>query len=143
METIARFADVAAAEVARGFLASAGIDAFVADAHIARLDWRWICALGGVRLQVPEEQAADAVLLLEGHGVANLEEPAPEADAAERCPFCMSMSIRHDDPRKLKALSMLINPLVFLVVPILLATRGRLRCASCRKAWRPASRRMD
>jgi hypothetical protein len=67
--TIRQFGDQSDALLAQGFLTAAGIESFLTDANIARLDWP---LSRGLRLQV---RAADAETALE-----LLDEPPPEDD---------------------------------------------------------------
>ncbi len=60
--TIRQFGDMAEALLAKGCLESAGIEAFLADANIARLEWP---VSRGMRLQVNADDAEAANTLLE------------------------------------------------------------------------------
>ncbi len=61
-QTIRQFGDMAEALLAQGCLESAGIEAFLADANIARLEWP---VSRGMRLQVNADDAEAATRLLE------------------------------------------------------------------------------
>ncbi len=61
---IARFPDLYEAELAAAFLQSHAIDAVVADRHLSTIDPLMQRALGGLRLMVPDRQAAEATSLL-------------------------------------------------------------------------------
>jgi hypothetical protein len=52
--------------VAKSILDSAGIESFLGDQNIIRMDWFLSNALGGVKLRVREEDAAAAAALLDG-----------------------------------------------------------------------------
>ena len=60
--TIRQFGDMAEALLAKGCLESAGIDAFLADANITRMEWP---ISRGLRLQVLAEDAEAATELLQ------------------------------------------------------------------------------
>jgi Putative prokaryotic signal transducing protein len=60
--TIREFGEMSEALLAQGCLQSAGIESFLADANIARLEWRIV---RGVRLQVDAVDAETAVSLLQ------------------------------------------------------------------------------
>jgi hypothetical protein len=62
--TIARFSFPFEAQIAKSKLEAMGIPAFVADEHTINMDWLYSNAMGGVRLQVLQEQAAAAIELL-------------------------------------------------------------------------------
>jgi hypothetical protein len=68
--TIRQFGDMTEALLAEGCLESAGIECFLADANIARMDWP---LSRGVRLQVNTDDAEAATALL--------EQLAPEASS--------------------------------------------------------------
>jgi hypothetical protein len=59
--TIRKFGNMSEALLAQGCLASAGIESFLADTNIARLEWP---ISRGMRLQVKPEDAKDAEELL-------------------------------------------------------------------------------
>jgi Putative prokaryotic signal transducing protein len=62
MVTIRRFGDMSEALLAKGCLDSAGIECFLADTNIARLEWP---LTRGMRLQVNDDDAETAIALLE------------------------------------------------------------------------------
>ena len=62
MVTIRQFADMSEALLAKGCLESAGIECFLADANITRMEWP---LSRGMRLQVSPEDAETAIALLE------------------------------------------------------------------------------
>jgi len=66
--TIRQFGDMSEALLAKGCLESAGIECFLADANMARLDWPVI----GTRLQVSADDAETAVAMLEQSGTGDL-----------------------------------------------------------------------
>ena len=60
--TIRHFGDMSEALMAKGCLESAGIDCFLADANITRLEWP---LSRGLRLQVSPADAESAIAFLE------------------------------------------------------------------------------
>ena len=60
--TIRHFGDMSEALLAKGCLESAGIECFLADLNVARLEWP---LSRGMRLQVSQEDAETAIALLE------------------------------------------------------------------------------
>jgi hypothetical protein len=60
--TIRRFGDMSEALLAKGCLDSAGIECFLADTNIARLEWP---LTRGMRLQVTADDAETAMAILE------------------------------------------------------------------------------
>jgi hypothetical protein len=57
---VARYHDPIEAHIARGLLASEGIEAHVGDDQIALANWEWRLATGGTKLRVPNAQAERA-----------------------------------------------------------------------------------
>lgn len=59
-----RFRDIPEALLAKGKLASAGVECFLADENMVRMDWFYSNLVGGVKLMVDAEQFAEASRLL-------------------------------------------------------------------------------
>jgi hypothetical protein len=74
---IRTFWNLLEAELAKGFLESAGIEAFLFDDNMVRLDWFNANALGGVKLRVDADKVAEANRILEENVSA---EPPPEEE---------------------------------------------------------------
>jgi len=70
MVTIAKYRDLPEALLAQGNLNSSGIETVLLDENLVRLDWLWSNAVGGIKLQVKSEDAAEATEIL--------NEPIPE-----------------------------------------------------------------
>jgi hypothetical protein len=64
LTTIAAYTFPYEAQIARAKLDSEGIPAFVADEQTINMQWLYSNALGGVRLQVPEQFAQQALDIL-------------------------------------------------------------------------------
>lgn len=95
LHTVARFHDPIEAHIACGRLRAEGIDAHVADDQLAVANWEWRLAVGGVRVQVAEddiELARRVLKELDSGGFAL--EPDPLPDAAELPPYRESWSSR-------------------------------------------------
>jgi hypothetical protein len=60
-----RYRDMPAAFVERSALESAGIQCFLQDDNVVRMDWLWSNALGGIKLLVREKDAPDAAKVLD------------------------------------------------------------------------------
>ena len=65
LTTVAAFDIPAKAELARNALTAAGIQAVIADSEIVAMDWLISNAVGGVKVQVWEEDAERAAAVLE------------------------------------------------------------------------------
>ncbi|MGH8031132.1 MAG: DUF2007 domain-containing protein [Luteimonas sp.] len=62
--TVAHFTDPIEAHLARGLLASEGIDAHLGDEHLAQANWEWRLAVGGIKLRVADRHAERARAVL-------------------------------------------------------------------------------
>ena len=67
------------AELAKGLLAAAGIDAFLFDDNMVRLDWFNANALGGVKLRVDADMVGEANRVLEEN--VSADAPSEEDDS--------------------------------------------------------------
>lgn len=59
-----RYRDVPAAFVEKSALENAGIECFLQDDNVVRLDWFWSNAMGGIKLIVRESEAEEASKIL-------------------------------------------------------------------------------
>lgn len=64
MITIATFDTMPDAHIALGRLHAEGIEAHLADQHLVQTDWLYAIAVGGIKLQVAEEDAPRARAIL-------------------------------------------------------------------------------
>ena len=71
--TIRQFRDMPEALLAKSVLDSAGIECFLGDDNLIRMDWLWSNLLGGIKLRVRQEDALVAAHLLEGDGPPEVE----------------------------------------------------------------------
>lgn len=124
MKTIATFSKAEEAHLLRMRLEAGGIPAYLLDENIVQVNWLYSNAIGGVRVQVAEEDVAKALELMNEAG-------APLDDAvAIPCPYCHSEETELDElPRRLSFLSLLLVGFPILV------TRHGYRCRSCGKHW--------
>ena len=126
--TVRKFRDLPEALLAKGSLDSAGIEAFLVDDNVIRLDWFWSNLIGGIKLQVNREDAEEAIGILdqpipEGFdvtGIGEYEQP--------RCPKCQSLDVnfRELDPAAYLSLAISV-PMPF--------HRRAWRCHACRAEW--------
>jgi Putative prokaryotic signal transducing protein len=127
--TIRQFRDLPEALLAKGSLESAGIECFLADENLVRLDWFISNFIGGIKLNVrpADEPNARKLLdepILEGlyvQGVGLYEQP--------RCPNCQSLDVNYQE---------LDRPIAymtaFLHVPMPVQ-RPAWRCHACDTEW--------
>ena len=62
--TVQQYRDLTEAQLAMGVLESAGIPCYLRDENTVRTQWFWSNLIGGIRLQVREEDRAAAEALL-------------------------------------------------------------------------------
>lgn len=129
LTTIRQFRDLPEALLAKGSLESAGIECFLADENLVRLDWFISNFIGGIKLNVHPSDEFDARKLLdepilEGlyvQGVGLYEQP--------RCPKCGSLDVNFQElDRPIAYVS------AFLHVPIPVQ-RPAWRCHACNAEW--------
>jgi hypothetical protein len=127
--TIRQFRDLPEALLAKGSLESAGIECFLADDNLVRLDWFISNFIGGIKLKVRDADAENAQNLLdepilEGlyvHGIGLYEQP--------RCPKCQSLDVNFQElDRPIAYMS------AFLHVPMPVQ-RPAWRCHTCGAEW--------
>lgn len=128
--TIRQFRDLPEALLAKGSLESAGIECFLADENLVRLDWFISNFIGGIKLNVRAADAENAQKLLdepilEGlyvHGIGLYEQP--------RCPKCQSLDVNFQElDRPIAFMS------AFLRVPMPVQRDG-WRCHACDAEWK-------
>ena len=129
MKTVATCSKAEEAHLVRTRLEAAGLRAFVQDESLVQMDWLYSNAIGGVRVQVADEdfEAAQAFLSADaGEGASGL---------GVGCPRCGSPDTGPDEfPRRVAFLTML-----FLGAPLLFS-RNRWRCRACNHRWKPEPR---
>jgi hypothetical protein len=59
--TVAAFNEVPKAEIARNILTEAGVKSYLSDSELVAMDWLIANAVGGVKVQVAEEDAERAL----------------------------------------------------------------------------------
>jgi hypothetical protein len=92
--TLQQFRDVPEALLAKGKLESAGIACVLADGNLVRMDWLLSNAVGGIRLQVHQQDAESAREVLDEPIPTEFsEDEVGESYAQPRCPRCYSLDI--------------------------------------------------
>ena len=124
MITVASFSKPEEAHLLRLRLEAGGVPAFVQDENMVQMDWMYSNAIGGVRVQIAEEDVDRAKEILEEPGVE------PESTGMPCCPKCASTDTAPDQlPRRLSFLTMLLAGIPFLF------SKTRWRCARCNHVW--------
>ncbi|MEO6846257.1 MAG: DUF2007 domain-containing protein [Chthoniobacterales bacterium] len=124
MITIARFSKPEEAHLLRLRLEAGDVPAFTLDENTIQMDWLYSNAIGGVRVQIAEEDLEAAREILQELPIENLPADMPE------CPKCTSRNTTLDDlPRRLSFLSLLLIgfPLLF--------SKTRWKCLACNNTW--------
>ena len=131
--TIRQFRDLPEALLAKGSLESAGIECFLADENLVRLDWFISNFIGGIKLNVGAADVENArkILdepILEGlyvQGVGLYEQP--------RCPKCQSLDVNFQELDRPIAY---ISAFLRLPIPV---QRPAWRCHGCDAEWEDES----
>jgi hypothetical protein len=131
--TLRQFRDLPDALLAKGSLESAGIQAYLVDDNMIRMDWFTSNLLGGIKLKVRAEdaEAAAEILnqpipeMLEVEGIGNFEQP--------KCPRCGSLDVSFEELNK---------PVTFISayagIPVAVHKQG-WTCHACGNEWNEPS----
>jgi hypothetical protein len=128
MVVIRQFRDLPEALLAKGSLESAGIAAVLTDDNVVRMDWLWSNLMGGVKLLVGAEDAAEADEVLAQPIPEHFDVSGVGEYAQPRCPKCDSLDITFQELEPVAYLSMAVS------VPIPFHRRA-WRCHSCDAEW--------
>lgn len=132
LTVIRQFRDMPEALLAKGLLESAGLECFLVDDNLVRLDWFISNGVGGIKIAVKEEDAKAAVEILEQPIPEGFEVEGTEAYQQPHCPRCGSIDISHEgNIDKRFALPALFMAGLPLPVP-----RNVWKCNSCGAQWR-------
>jgi hypothetical protein len=126
---VGRYRDLPNASVAKSILDSAGIEGFLADENMVRLDWFYSNLVGGIKLMVREEDADTSKKLLEQSVPENFEVEGVGTYEQARCPKCGSLDVSIDELDKRIA-----YPGFLLSLPIRVIHKGG-KCHSCGHEW--------
>jgi hypothetical protein len=130
--TLWRYRDLPEALVAKSKLDSAALWCFLADENMVYLNWFMSNAIGGVRLQVSDTDAADAMMLLgeEIPAVFSAEDVGEEYWQPS-CPTCRSRDVTFEPFSKGLALVVLS----FARVPVWIPEK-LWKCEDCGHEWK-------
>ena len=124
MITVASFSKPEEAHLLRLRLEAGGVPAYIQDENMVQIDWLYSNAIGGVRVQIADEDAE--------HAKEILESPLVDSEAADMpaCPKCHSTKTAPDElPRRLSFLSMMLAGFPFMF------SKTRWRCSECNNTW--------
>jgi len=124
-----RIRDLPLALLLKSILDSEGIECYLSDENLVRMDWLWSNLLEGVKLWVRLKDVDDAALMV--------DQNIPESFAVEgigeyiqpRCPTCNSFNVSFEALNRPIAYSSLFFG---LAVPL---KRQGWKCLSCGRAW--------
>jgi hypothetical protein len=127
--TVHRYRNLPEALIAKSSLESAGIECFLSDENIVRMDWFWSDLLGGVKLLVGPNDADAAHEIIGQSGPEGFQVEGVGEYERPHCPKCNSMDISFEELNKPIAFAS-----AYFGVPIPLHRTG-WRCHSCRQRW--------
>jgi rubredoxin len=124
MITVATFSKPEEAHLLRMRLEAGGVTAFVQDEYMVQMDWLYSNAIGGVRVQIAEEDVEAAKEILN-------DEPIQDSDPnMAKCPKCGSTDSAPDElARRLAFLSLMLLKFPFLF------SKSRWKCNICQHVW--------
>lgn len=132
--TVRTFRDLPAALLAKGSLESAGIETFLADDNMVRLDWFWSNLMGGIKLQVNQEDAEIANRILDQPIPEGFDVPGIGEYQQPRCPSCQSLDVTFQE---------LDQPVAYVSAYLNLPIpwkRRAWRCHACNAEWEDTDR---
>jgi hypothetical protein len=125
-----RYRDLPEASIAKSVLESAGIDCFLSDDNMIRLDWFLSNLVGGIKLLVQKDDAEAATRLLEQAVPENFDVEGVGAYEQPHCPNCGSMDISLDGLIK----SLTFGAMFITRLPIPITDKG-WKCHACGHKW--------
>jgi hypothetical protein len=134
--TLRQFRDLPEALLAKGSLESAGIEAFLVDDNMIRMDWFISNLLGGIKLKVRSEdaEAATEILnqpipeMLDMEGAGEFEQP--------KCPRCQSLDVSYEELNRFSYVA------AYVGVPVPVHKKG-WTCHACGNDWEEGDALLD
>lgn len=128
LKTITSFRDLPLAELAKAKLESENIYCFLANKNHVGINWLYSFAIGGVKVQVRQEDAEEAIRILNAdnsEALQDIESSFPSIEQKDLCHNCGSENISVINlSRKAAAWSLLLG------LPLLLFGK-RYKCKDC------------
>lgn len=128
--TIRQYRDLSEAIVARSLLEANGLEVFLRDENLVRLDWQVSNFIGGIRLQVEAHDAAKAQELLNLPVPPSIPVGENEEFLQPHCPACGSAEITFEGASRKVSL-----PSLFLFSLPLPDGPETWVCGSCGARW--------
>ena len=139
LETVGSYSQPYEAHIAQKRLRDSGIPAFLKNEHTISIDWLLSQALGGVKVMVPADRAAEARRVLETDAADHLD---PTLEDPITCPICSSPDTEPATVRKFHsawpfALSAVVfyffgPEFIILVFPFFFGGPG-VQCHTCQR----------
>lgn len=120
MKTVRSYLKVEEAHLAAGYLESCGIEAFVKDDETVGLVWAYSNAIGGVKVEVADEDLQRATELLV---------ESAKAEGMLQCPHCGSNRVKMREMRFVSFLSYIVLGFLFPAKP------RTVDCLDCRRSF--------
>lgn len=128
--TVGTYSTSYEANLVRGELEAFEFHANLLDSSTIDVNWLWSNALGGVKVQVPESEFAEACQILESEPSDTEALPDTAGTPAPACPHCGSLHTDYYLDKRGSFLTWLI-----LGVPLVPAASKRV-CTECQSRWR-------
>lgn len=126
---IRRYRDLPEASIAKSVLDSAGIESFLVDDNLVRLDWFYSNLVGGIKLFVRAEDVEAATKLLDQAIPEKFEVGNQEEFEQPRCPKCQSFEVSFNGMDKSASYATMA-----FGIPIIIKRKG-WNCRSCGHSW--------
>ena len=133
--TAATFYDAITANIMAGKLEAAGIDCSLMDENIVTVNPLYTSAVGGIKLQVREEDLEKAKEIL----AVYLSENDDETDDSVVCPYCGST----DTIVALGASNVFAATAALFLASLPFYHKKRYRCNTCKKYFKVSSRKEE
>lgn len=130
---VKEFRDLPEALLAKGSLESAGIECFLGDDNMVRMDWFLSNLVGGIKLSVRPEDADTAVELLEQPLLESFEVDGVGTYEQPTCPQCHSREVSYETLNKPAAYT---SAWIGVPIPV---PRKRWKCHACGHHWKESA----
>ena len=127
--TVSKFRDLPTALLAKGSVDWAGIECWLVDENLVRIDWFVSNLIGGVKLQVNAQDAADAAEILNQPIPEHFDFEGAEEYLQPHCPKCQSLDTTFQELYKGLAYTS-----AWLSIPIPVQRKG-WKCRACTFEW--------
>lgn len=131
---IRRFQDLPEALLSKSILDSAGIESFLADENLVRIDWFYSNLVGGIKLLVRAEDADTAGKLLAQETLGKFDVDGVGEYKQPRCPQCQSLDVAFDELNKRVACGS-----VLFAGSVIPENHEHWKCNTCGQQWKDSA----